>query len=782
MKLNSIILIFVTCLSSAVSVANDVTQTVRGTIIDQDTRSPLIGATVQIDGTDPIVGTITDVNGEFRLSDVILGRISLVVSYIGYDQKVVSNLIVNSAKETVVEVQLIESVEKLSEIVVSASAEKPEILNEMSLVSSRTFSVEETKRYAGSFADPARMVSSYAGVTNDPEGNNDIVVRGNSPRGILWKLEGIEIPNPNHFANEGATGGPINALNPNMLSNSDFMTGAFAPEYGNALSGVFDVRFKKGNNQKREYTAGISTLGVDFTMEGPFSKGYNGSYLLNYRYSSLALISGLGVIDFGGIPKYQDLSFNINLPFDKRHSIGMFGLGGLSSISTEYRSEATDLLGLTETFSADMGTVGVTHHFLLTDNTYIKSTLAASGTRLIYQQEDYLPDATHRTAVDADFGKSFVRGLTTVNHKFNAQHKLETGVIYTKLGYNLQEWYRNDDTDVLEKIVDGKGDSYTLQAFSTWKYRIHSDLTFVGGFHYLFFGLNNTYILEPRGALEWKVAEGKSLSFGIGMHSRLESLGVYLGKEPQDDGTLLQHNKQLEMSKAVHYALGYDQGLGPWLHGKIEVYYQHLYNVPIENVANSTFSMLNSAEDFTLVPLVNQGTGKNYGLELTLERYLHNDLYFLTTASLYQSLYTAQDGIERNTAFAGNYTFNVLAGKEWKYGTANKQKTFFLNLKATLLGAKPYTPIDLAESIEKGHEVRDEDRPYALREADIFILNMSVGTRKNKKNTTQEFKIDLQNATAQNAAVDVYYFDDTQKIEKAPQLPFFPTISYSISF
>ncbi|WP_109829292.1 TonB-dependent receptor [Reichenbachiella versicolor] len=757
-------------------------QTVRGTILDQDSKTPLIGATIQIVGSNPVIGTVTDINGQFRLNEVPIGRVSIAVSYIGYDQKVLSNLVITSAKETVLEIPLLESVEKLDEIVISAADDKSEAMNEMSIVSAKTFSVDETKRFAGSFADPARMVSSYAGVTNDPEGNNDIVVRGNSPKGILWRLEGLEIPNPNHFANEGATGGPINAMNPNMLSNSDFLTGAFAPEYGNALSGVFDMRLRKGNNEQKEYTAGLSTLGVDFTVEGPFRKNYDGSYLANYRYSSLALISRAGIMDFGGIPEYQDMSFNIYLPMNKKHYFSFFGLGGLSSISTEDEDNDTGELSYRDKFSSNMGTLGLTHNFLMSKRTFLKSTLALSGTRLLYFGEEPDNNGMMQVYNDADFQKSYMRALASLNHKFNAQHKLEAGLIYTRLGYDMQQLLLNEDTDILEEVMEDEGSSYTTQGFTTWKYRINRDLTLISGLHYIHFGLNNSYSLEPRGAIRWQFKQDKALFLGVGVHSRLESLAVYLGKESQDDGTLIQNNKNLETSKALHYVLGYDQNIGDWMHAKIELYYQSLYNVPIENVTGSTFSLLNSSDDYVTEPLVNDGTGRNYGIEMTLERYLHNGMYFMTTGSVYRSLYTAMDGIERNTAFAGNYTFNVLGGKEWKYGNSQKQKVFFVNLKTSIIGAKPYTPILYEESINKGYEVRDDSKPFTVKSDDIFILNISIGTRKNKKNTTQEFKIDLQNATFQQAPVDLYYIDSSQEIVESPQLPFFPTISWSISF
>ena len=273
---------------------------------------------------------------------------------------------------------------ELDDVIVVAKQNKQDVLNDMALISARSFSVEETKRYAGAIDDPARMVSSFAGVNISAEGNNDIVVRGNSPKGVLWRLDGIGIPNPNHFANEGSTGGPINALNSAMLGNSDFFTGAFSPEYGNAMSGVFDMKLRNGNNEKREYSIMASVLGLDATIEGPFKKGYAGSYLANYRYSTLSLLDQAGIVDFGGVPKYQDASFKIVLPAGKKHIFSLFGLGGLSSISQEELDEENEERVLWKAEGkSNLGFVGLNHTYLINDKTYLKSFTSASMTKLI---------------------------------------------------------------------------------------------------------------------------------------------------------------------------------------------------------------------------------------------------------------------------------------------------------------------------------------------------------------------------------------------------------------
>lgn len=780
--MNRTFLIIYFLINGLVAQTQPMIQTVRGVIEDQDTKMPLIGATVQIIGSDPLVGTISDMEGNFRIEKVPIGRVSLKINFIGFEERIIPNLLVTSAKEVVLQVPLVESVDKLDEVVITAKKNKAEVLNEMSLVSARSFSVEETKRFAGSFADPARMVSAFAGVTNQPEGNNDIIVRGNSPRGILWRLEGIEIPNPNHFASEGATGGPINALNGNMLSDSDFMSGAFSPEYGNALSGVFDMKLKKGNNETREYTATASTLGLDFAAEGPFKKGYSGSYLANYRYSSLAIIDQLGVVDFGGVPKYQDLSFKIHLPINSSHIISAFGLGGISSITAETKFEDEDEVLGKSVFGADMGVMGITHSYLINDRSFLKSSVAVSGTRL--ESTDDLPDENDGfyNAQNSDFKKSAIRFATTFNHKFSAKYKLEIGGIYTRLGYNLVENSWNFERDRMETVLNDEDNSYTMQAFANWKYRITKDLTLSSGMHYMHFGLNGAYSVEPRAALKWAVTERQSFTLGFGLHSKVESLAVYLGKQEAADGSLSMPNEELGLSKAAHYVLGYDQSLGANTHLKVETYYQRLYNVPIEDEPNSTYSFLNASDDFSNRVLVNEGTGTNYGVELTLEQYLHRGFYYMATGSIYESKYTPMDGIERKTAFAGNYAFNLLGGKEWKIGKPEKNKVLFINTKVSLLGGKRYTPIDLAASQALGDEVRVEDQPFSARSSDIFVMNFAIGTRRNKNKTTREFKIDIQNMTGNDAVVNQYYVHGNGKIMELKQLPLFPTISYTYSF
>lgn len=784
MKFKTLMLVAAFTVSlSSLSMAQQIIQTIRGTILDQDSQTPVIGASVTVVGSTPFIGTVSDMDGNFRLTGVPIGRVTLKVTFIGYEERTIPNLLITAAKEEILSVTLAESVNTLEEITVHGDQVKGEVLNEMAMVSAHTFSVEETQRFAGSFDDPARMVVAFAGVNGDAQGNNDIIVRGNSPKGILWRLEGIAIPNPNHFAGEGSTGGPINALSSKMLSNSDFFTGAFAPEYGDATSGVFDMKLKTGNNEQHEYTASISTLGLDMTAEGPFKQGKRGSYIANYRYSALDLLDKAGVVDFGGVPRYQDLSFKIQLPVNSKHNFALFGLGGRSSIGTEDKDENDENI-IVGKFNGKnkVGVLGLSHIYQINSDMYLRSVLAATGSDNNYSYAIPNPEDQFYEIEKGNISKSSLIASSAFNYKLNARHKIETGFILTKLNYNMNadEW--DFDRDLLVNELSEKGSSSTLQAFASWKYRISEDVTMINGLHYLQFMLNNNHSIEPRVALQWQLNEKQSFNVGAGLHSKLEGVSTYLAKQYNDNGTYTQLNKDLQITKAAHFVLGYDYTITPNTHLKVETYYQHLYDVPVEDSDTSSFSLLNMSEGYTKRKLVNEGTGKNYGVEFTLERYLNQGFYYMSTLSLFRSLYTAKDGVERKSAFDNNYVANLIGGKEFKVGSPGKNKVFFINTKIALIGGKRYSPINLDASIAKGEAVIDEREPFSRKSADIFRTDLAIGLRRNRKRTTTELKFDVQNIFNNQVVLGEDYINATHSILKGKQLGMLPTISYKISF
>src|SRR5687768_4724058 len=303
------------------------TQSIRGTVVDNILQSPIADATVTLFGSGKSVST--DANGNFRFSEVPLTSQKLVFSHKAYKETVAENIVVNAGKETVLTILMEPDIHAEKEVILKSNAKKNRPLNEMSAVSARAFTVEETQKYAAAVNDPLRMATGFAGVLAADDGNNDIIIRGNAPTGLLWKMEGVDIPNPNHFSEAAGTGGGISILSAQLLSNSDFVTGAFASEYGNALSGVFDLKLRKGNNERKEYTMQAGFLGLNATAEGPVAPFYKGSYLVNYRYSTLAIIQKMGVELTDGSTNFQDLSYHVYLPTNSFGNFSFFGFGGL---------------------------------------------------------------------------------------------------------------------------------------------------------------------------------------------------------------------------------------------------------------------------------------------------------------------------------------------------------------------------------------------------------------------------------------------------------------------
>lgn len=401
-----------------------ITQTIRGTVYDKETRSTLVGATIILLGdSGKMTGVSSDIDGNFRMPNVPIGRRNLRVRLLGYQEVSLNNVIVDAGKEVVLNVEMEESVSKMGEVTVTAT-KKDEVNNEMSSVSVRSFSIEETNRYAGSRSDPARMASNFAGCQGSDDSRNDITIRGNSPMGLLWRVEGVDIPNPNHFAIPGTTGGAISILNNKVFGSSDFFTGAFPAEYGNANAGVFDIRLRNGNNEKHEFTGQFGFLGTELAAEGPLSKSKGSTYLATYRYSTLALFGALGIsVGTSAIPNYQDASFKLNFPTKKAGNFAFFGIGGTDNINIVLSDKPVDEVELygdnnrDQYFSTSMGLLGFTHSKSIGDKTFIKTTLSAYGSQATAQHDLFTRD-TINYEVDTLFpkmGYTFNTGKYSLN-------------------------------------------------------------------------------------------------------------------------------------------------------------------------------------------------------------------------------------------------------------------------------------------------------------------------------------------------------------------------------
>src|SRR6218665_3887911 len=777
--------LFLLLLACSTLHAQTATQTIRGTVTDKISQSPLPGATVILIQTDTLTGTTSDANGQFRIGHVPAGKQFLKINFIGYKPLVLSNLTLNSGKELVLNIQLEEDVHQVKEVVVTAEADKNKPLNYMSAVSTRTFSVEQTQKFAAALNDPAIMATSYPGVIQSGDGNN-ISIRGNSPNGLLWRMEGAEIPNPNPFSSVGSSGGGISILSAQLLGNSDFSTGAFAAEYGNALSGVFDLRLRKGNNKKREYTIQAGFLGLDIATEGPIKKGYDGSYLINYRYSTLNLLGKMGVPIGDANTNFQDLSFNVYLPTRKAGKFTVFGFGGLSYQTTtaekdSLRWQEDMFFKLNTNFYSNTGAVGLTHTKLFKNQSYLKTALVFSGTENGYEQDELGDDYTTLTRT---YEQRFLQNKGTLSsvytQKMSAKHSLRAGIILNNLGYGLTQRDMGDTTVLIEQIKE-KGSTQTVQSFFQWNYKASDKLTTNIGVHYLQLFLNNSSAIEPRASVRYDVTSKHHLTLGYGLHSQLQPIGVYFTEKVENNQTVLP-NRNLKLSKAHHVVLGYDFILNDHEHVKTEVYYQYLFNVPVSSNKSSTYSILNQTDGFPAEELVNKGFGKNSGLELTYERFLYKSLYYLLSSSFYESKYLAPNGTWYNTRFNTNYAVTFTLGKEFQLKNLEKNRVLGLNCKTVYVGGFRYTPIDREASISAGETKFDENQTYEKRMPDYFRLDVRVSLKRNYNKLTTTLALDIQNSTNRKNVGGQYFDDKTGDVKYWYQTSLIPIISYRLEF
>jgi hypothetical protein len=756
-----------------------VTQTLRGSIFDNTTNETLPGATIIVLNTNPVIGTISGIDGNFTLKNVPVGRQNIKISMVGYRTYIENELLISTGKERVLEIALQTSIQELEEIVVQVRKDVP--INSMTSVSSKQFTVEETQRYAGGLDDPSRLVSSFAGVAVPSISSNGISVRGNNPQGLLWRIEGVEVPNPNHFANLSVFGGgALTALSSQTLGNSDFLTGAFPAEYGNASSGVFDMKMKTGNTNNREYTFQLGALGTDFATEGPFKKGGKSSYLINYRYSTLALLAPILPDDAGSI-KYQDLAFKFNFPTKKAGTFSLWGVGALdgqdrlAKDSVDWEADYHRDNSETEMY---MAATGLSHKIGIGEKTFLNTSLSASGNGLEYNEKrlDYNLQEHPYSNIKNNFWRFIFS--TKLNHRFGNNHNNRTGFNFNRLGYNLDVEQSISEGTLPVTMSKADGNSNLIQAYSQSKINILPKLSANIGLHVQYFTLNNNLSIEPRAGLKYYINTKNSIAFAYGLHTRLEALPVYFavidGSTPNED---------LELMKSHHYVFSYDVKLNENLRLSIEPYYQKLTDIPV--APNSYVSTINLENGmFFNDALISEGVGRNIGIDITFERFLNKGLYYLLTASVFDSKYTAADGVERNTRFNKNYVFNALVGKEWSVGMS-KNNIISANLRLNYLGGNRAEAIDIAASDAARDVVygeTDGNVSFENKYDDMPVFSFTFSYRKNKPKHSSVWSLQILNLTATKEYNADYYNLKTNQVVTSYDGIILPNISYRIEF
>ena len=757
-------------------------QNIRGKVLDAANGAALVGAYVCLPGSEPLLGAITDDKGKYQLNEVPVGRYELEVSYLGYETLLVPEALLESGKELILNVELNSTSSELEAITIVAVGARGSALSPVSV---QTISVEESLRFPATFSDPARVAMAYPGVVNDNDQANSMVIRGNSPNSMAWRLEGVEIVNPNHLSNAGTfsdrvaqSGGGVNILSAQMLGTSDFFTGAFPANYGNALSGIMDMRFRNGNDEKHEFTLQAGLIGFDLSAEGPISKKSGISYLLNYRYSFVGLLtSGFGV-DFGGESiDFQDLAFNVSVPTKNGAVLKVFGMAGASNNSFkterdtalwEFQKDRYDI-----DFKSKMGAIGATYSMPVGKNGIWRTSAIASAVES--KREGKLLDENlepELTELDSVFNRKLSLN-SFLMYKLSQKHQLKFGIS------TMQQLFDQRSFGKGEVSSEGRGDGFLIQPYGQWTWMPLTRLKMNIGLHYSIFTFNNSQALEPRLSVQYKLDAKNTMSLAYGLHSKLQSPQVYFSNTSVvGNGT----NENLGFTKAQHIVLAHSHQLNQQTKIKAEAYFQQLFNVPISSLQSNSFSALNLQEGLRLEELRNDGTGQNYGLELSIQRFIADDYFFLVNGTYYESKYKGSDGVQRDTRFNGNYIFNVTGGKEFKWTKNNKRRILGVNARLVYLGGFRDTPIDVDLSTAAGRTVYVDSEAFSIKQKDFFKIDFRIYYKNNKANYNSMVSLDFQNLT--NAKNEAYSYYDVQQaaIIKKYQLGLIPNLSYRIEF
>jgi CarboxypepD_reg-like domain/TonB-dependent Receptor Plug Domain len=755
--------------------------TFRGKITGGPIYIPIVGASIKIYGTS--FGTITDNQGEFKIDDLPTGRYKIKISAIGFAEFEIPEVLIDAGKEKVVELNLIEKINTLNEVIVH-----PLNTGTINPTSGRTFTVEESQRYAASFYDPARLVASYPGVTTTNDQANNISIRGNSPNAMAWRLEGVEIVNPNHLTNAGTytdrpmqNGGGTIILSAQLLANSQFLTGAFSPEYGNSTAGLFDMRLRKGNNQKREHTIQIGLLGIDLATEGPFSKKSKASYLVNYRYSFTGLLGKLGVPLGDEAIAYQDLALNFNLPTKRIGNFTVFGMYGSSTNNFNAKDENLRLVAKdfnTVNFRSKMVAIGATHQFSIGQNTTIRSVFALSEKQNDRSELDYILKFSSYSGPFVDNLSNRKYSFTSsLNHYYSKNNNLKVGIYLTLI--NDQYQHANLSQENPAYVASFK--SALIQPYFNWQSKIANSITLNTGLHFQYLAYNKTKSLEPRANITYKIDRKSDVTLAYSLQGQMQLVAAY--GSASSPGFVAQ-NRNLGFSKAHHYVLNYKRIFGENLHFKAEAYLQKHFNVLATNTKSALSGMNLLDEYLLLVPLNNEGTATNKGVELSLEQYFQKKYYFLVSSTLYDAKYKGSDGVEINARFNGKYAASITSGKEWDWNKKSKNRIVGVNFRAISQGGYYVSPIDVESSryFQKSLYYNSNDKIFTQKLPNYYRLDLRLSIKKHKPGYTRTLSLDLQNVT--NHKNTAYYYFDwyKDKVVEQKQLGLIPVLNWRVEF
>lgn len=791
---------------------------IRGYVKDQLTEKPIAGVVVELLNVSPRQSAVSDSLGFFDLGLVPPGRHRLLLYADRYEEVMVPDIISSAGQELSLDLFLARRIEKKERDEnmpklpplerVKSRGDNP--YNPLSGIASRPFTPEEVLRYAGARFDPALLVTNFAGVSNYDDAQNDIVVRGNNPTGLLWQIEELPIENPNHLNSYGRSGGSLPILSMFTLGKADFNKGVLSAQYGNTNAGVFDISLRDGNRQRLSTMLMLGLQRGEALIEGPIKGG--GSFLVGAR------VSGLGQFLQDVLPTdplHQDMSFKINLGQRSWGRLEFFGVGGLSGLNIPHTEGGIIDKIRYQIFEFEdfehrnqMGLLGAKYSLNISENILMRHIVG-----LNYQgsTSDWTLNDFGSGAAEPELLNSYTinnRRLNYLAHSYlqGQNSKALTwraGLLFAGHQLNLIEFWDIEEAP----DTDFQGFRYSARAYGQVRWDINRHFYLFSGLSTMYNSFNEELSFDPRLVFAYTPSDRHRIALGGSISHQTPNLQNFFFNPivayTEDEEPIYNYEgRDLSNIRSMLVELEHSWVLAKNWRLKTQLYWQEIDRALVEDQSfgDPNFSMINSELSFFAFyynRLENRGRGRNRGIDLSLEHLFTNGLYSLASFSLFQSEFTGNTGEWRPTLFDNRYLVNILIGKEWYFGK-DKRQVFFSDIRFATRGGRPYRPIDAEATYQEGFQsgnlepVYSAERAFLERTPAFYQLDLKLGLRLNSatRRLSHTLRLDLFNVlNTQNIFTYQYsaVFNPFGQPERGDIIPiyqrgFIPDLTYMLQF
>ncbi len=790
-KLPVLIIIMLLCSLASKLTAQDANQTMRGLVLDNDTKDPIPYVVIEILNFSPPKSATTNERGIFEVGQIPRGVYKIELRHPKYMPIIISELYVGTGEQAILKINM-ERTSVKKNLPKKPTGDIPVIIpqtslnnqtnknNLMGLELGMTIKQVDINRVPYTFGDPARVFAKFGSAYRRFD-QTGLWIRGHHPNTIQWRIEGLPVSTPNHLALGAKGTGYMPIFHVNSLKSISLYNGIYPAEYGNALNSVMDLDLRAGNRFGIEGNVEVNAAGVSGLVEGSIGKGDRHSFLVGVRTGFLPLLENLVSTRYYPLPRIHDATLNLNFrTLDTE--INVFGIGGYSDLLvkrdqvlpndryTLYRGDVKEekLYGVFGvSFRDDMyGQKG-----------YYKLVLGTN-----YNQEKFTEQVGNRIVESYHAQTTATSLLGYYHHTFSKKNQLRVGGGATH--HYLDHWAFNRSASryATRAFI---GHSVLAQIYAQWLLKIGDRVQMTAGAHGQYLTWNNDYSVSPRFALTWDVTTGHKLSLGYSWNHQMQPWELYLNTSNAPATVGKRIDKDLKFTQNQHFFLAYEWRPIPTWQIKAEGFYQRLYHVPVYE-GNSDLLQTNHSPGQNLWELSgfnNQGKGWHYGVEASIQKYFSRGYYGIVSATYFQAKYQATDGSW--TGKEGNHQVNtnLMIGKEFKIGPKHNN-IFFVEGNYLYKRGDFYTPMDLEKSRAMGRTVLDWEQAYSQRHKAIHHVDLRIGFEINarKKLLIHRFFVEIHNIINQRATYAFGYNPITNDIEALKYPGVVPSLTYKLNF